>query len=238
MRVLLSTLLFFSCLTLPSILKASSQSVYDFSWLDPDKEVYVLQNRKYRKSGRIHAYAGGGKTLSGAFVDAITLQGRVGYFLSENWGVEFVYANNNGSENSTAELLRSIDPQGGGARPFRRIVDDYMGGMLMWSPFYSKINTFNKILYFDWMIGLGVAKLEETNNKIEIQRQTDSAETTTESHTAIMWNLGVKFFINHTWSLRTDLTALHYKADGPQTTNPESSWNSNFDLSFMFGFNF
>lgn len=235
MKVFISSLFVFFSITLtPIVAQASSDNVYNFSWLDPDKEVYVLQNRKYRKAGRIHAYAGGGKTLSGAFIDATTLQGRIGYFLRESWGVEFVYANNNGKENSTAELLRSE----GGARPFRRVVDDYMGAMVVWSPFYSKINTFNRIIYFDWFIGLGAAKVEETNNKLEFQQQVLDAPVTVETHNAIMWDLGVKFFISHNWSVRADITALHYRADGPQEENPESMWFNNFDLAFMIGYNF
>ena len=30
----------------------SSDEEYNFKWLDPDKKVYVLQNRKYRKALR------------------------------------------------------------------------------------------------------------------------------------------------------------------------------------------
>ena len=41
-------------------LLAAEGDTYSFSWLDPDKEVFVLQNRKYRKKGRLHLNAGGG----------------------------------------------------------------------------------------------------------------------------------------------------------------------------------
>ena len=54
---------------------ASEKDIYEFSWLDPDKEVYVLQNRKYKKSGHIHLNAGGGVTTSGAFDDSTAIQG-------------------------------------------------------------------------------------------------------------------------------------------------------------------
>lgn len=236
MKIFLSIIAlgFVSFIISPTPVEASRGDVYNFSWLDPDKEVYVLQNRKYRKDGRLHAYVGGGKTLSGAFVDAKTLQARVGYFFTEDWGVEFLYATTDGEENSTGQLVRDQ----GGARPFRRIIDDYMGGMVVWSPFYSKINTFNKILYFDWFLGLGYAKVEETNNKIEYRDNFGGAAPTTETHNALMWNLGVKFFVNHSWSIRVDLTSLHYRAETPQETNPENTWYNNFDMVFMLGYNF
>lgn len=215
---------------------AAESDTYDFAWLDPDKEVYVLQNRKYRKAGRLHAYLGGGKTLSGAFVDATTIQGRVGYFLKEDWGFEGVYARNSGKENVTAKSVRD-NGAGIGSRPFRRIVDAYMGGMVLWSPFYSKINTFNTIIYYDWIFGVGYGQLQETNNLNEFQQVGfDGSETLT--HNGYMWNVGLLIYINQNFSLRTDIQAFHYKAMSPSTNNSAEVWNDNFDLSFSFGFNF
>ena len=34
------------------VVVANEKSVYEFSWLDKDKEIYVLQNRKFRKVGK------------------------------------------------------------------------------------------------------------------------------------------------------------------------------------------
>ena len=61
-------------------LVAGESSTYDFSWLDPDKEVYVLQNRKFRKKRSLFVSGGGGKTLSGAFVDSNSITGAHGIF--------------------------------------------------------------------------------------------------------------------------------------------------------------
>ena len=110
---------------------AGEGDTYSFTWLDPDKEVYVLQNRKYRKAGKLHLNIGAGVTTSGAFVDATTFQGRAGYFFSEDWGFEAVYSLNNGEENGTAASLRNEGTAG--SVPFRRIVDSYVGGMVLWS---------------------------------------------------------------------------------------------------------
>ena len=32
---------------------AGEENVYDFLWLDPDKKVYVLQNREFKKKKRV-----------------------------------------------------------------------------------------------------------------------------------------------------------------------------------------
>src|SRR5690606_6453034 len=78
----------------------------------------------------------------------------------ENWGFEFVYGKSSGDKNETA---KSVELQG--SVPFYRKIDTYMAGMLVWSPFYSKINTFNQIFYFDWMFGLGAASIKTLDNR-------------------------------------------------------------------------
>jgi outer membrane beta-barrel protein len=216
---------------------AAEGDTYSFSWLDPDKEVFVLQNRKFRKAGRLHLNIGAGLTTSGAFVDATTFQGRAGYFFKEDWGFEVVYSLNSGEENSTALSLRNEGSSG--SVPFRRIVDNYMGGMVLWSPFYAKINTFNTIIYLDWIIGAGIAKLEETNNLIEFTTTPGNDVGTTLSHTGIMWDTGLKFYINQNFDVRMDLTVVHYKADkAVRNGTAESTYYSNWDLAFSLGYSF
>jgi outer membrane beta-barrel protein len=216
---------------------ASEDSPYDFSWLDPDKEVFVLQNRKYRKKNNVHINASYGKTTSGSFVDSSSIQGRFGYFFREEWGFEFLYSKNSGKENDTATSVRNSGSSGGGSRPFRRIVDNYMGGLLLWSPFYAKINTFNKIIYLDWIVGAGYGKIEEVNNREEFDRQTSvNTNTKKESHNGIVWNTALQFYLDTNWSIRADLTAVHYKAQ--KATDATQVWNSNFDATIGIGFRF
>ena len=231
--LLIIVLAYLGCLTV----NAAESDTYDFSWLDPDKQVFVLQNRKFRKDGRFYLNAGYGITTSGAFVDATTIQGRVGYFFKEELGFEFLYAMNSGEENDTANSVRTSGSAGGGARPFRRIVQNYMGGMVLWSPFYSKINTFNKIVYMDWIFGLGLAKIEEENNRNEVINQVDS-EDLNETHTGILWNAGAKFYLDERWSIRLDLTTVHYQAKEAKSSNPEDIWYSNYDLAVSLSASF
>ncbi len=219
---------------IPIVSQAGINDTYDFSWLDPDKEVYVLQNRKFRKVNRAYMYIGGGKTTSGAFVDSNPIQFRGGFFLKEDLGFEVIYSKNlTGEESDAAEAVRNIGG-GAGSRPFRRIVDNYYGGYLMWSPFYAKINTFNKILYFDWLLGVGAGKLKETNNKEEVIQGID-ADSETEDHFAIMWETGFKFYMTKMFDIRTDITALHYKAE--MVSGTETLY-SNYDLTVSLGINF
>jgi len=228
---------FFTFFVISEKAEAAEGDTYSFSWLDPDKEVFVLQNRKFRKAGRLHLNVGAGLTTSGAFVDATTFQGRAGYFFKEDWGFEVLYSLNSGKENSTATSLRNEGSSG--SVPFRRIVDSYIGGMVLWSPFYAKINTFNTIIYLDWIIGAGVAKLEETNNLIEFTTTPGNDAATTLSHTGVMWDTGLKFYLNQNFDVRLDLTVVHYKADkAVRNGTPESVYYSNWDLAFSLGYSF
>jgi outer membrane beta-barrel protein len=120
-----------------------------------------------------------------------------------------------------------------------------MGGMILWSPFYSKINTFNKIIYFDWIFGLGYGSMQETNNTDEFIGAGN--DDTTITHNGILWDVGMKFFINESFNLRLDMTVFHYKADIVETVNGATNtlnrdagqeWYSNWDLAASIGVNF
>ena len=221
-------------------LYASEGDTYSFSWLDPDKEVYVLQNRKYRKRGKLHANVGYGYTTSGAFVTASALQGRVGFFFTEDWGFEAFYSSNSGEENDTAKSVRNDGAAG--SIPFRRIVDSYYGGMLMWSPFYSKINTFNTIFYFDWLLGVGFGKLTESNNSSEFLNggSSNSNPDQQQEHSAGFWQAAIKFYVSESFDVRLNLLGAYYNAKRPSTnaSRNEDTLYSNYDLSVTFGMSF
>lgn len=197
--------LFVFSIVLSGVTFANESSVYNFSWLDKDKEIYVLQNRKFRKDKQAYVGALGVKTLSGAFIDSYGGSVRAGYFISEDWGLEFVHGVGSGKENTTA---KNVQAQSSVA--FYRKIESYTGAMMMWSPFYSKINTFNKVFYFDWMFGLGLASIKTEDNRNRFVNQNDKSMTS-DSSTGLMWNSGLRFYLNEHWSLRLDFTALHYK---------------------------
>jgi len=225
---------------LVTLANAGEKSLYNFSWLDPDKEVYVLQNRKFRKDGNLYVGGTGAKTLSGAFIDSYGATLRSGYFFSEDWGLEFVYGKNSGSENDTAKGVKEQ-----GTVPFYRKIDSYMGAMFMWSPFYSKINTFNKIFYFDWMFGLGAASIKTLDNRNKFDSTaTNFDELTSENSIGLLWNTGFRFYINENWSLRLDVTGQNYKAaktkqaEGDSTTSSIDKIFSNYDLGLGLNYTF
>ncbi|MBI3544151.1 MAG: hypothetical protein HY075_12845, partial [Deltaproteobacteria bacterium] len=117
---------------------------YNFSWLDPDKKVYVLQNRKYRKAGRLAISLAGGLNLSNPYRTEYELVPRIDYWFSELFGIEVFYGSLSNHDNNTLTALKQASPT---ALPFVRENRTYYGAALTWTPWYSKLNFFNKILY-------------------------------------------------------------------------------------------
>jgi len=204
--------------------QAAEDSAYNFSWLDPDKKIYVLQNRKYRKKNRFSLSALGGFTTSSSFIESTVIQGRIGYFFSEAWGIELVYSFNDGEENDSAKAVR----QDANAIPFYRQIESYYGGMLVWSPFYGKVNTFNKVVHFDWVVGLGAAIVNDEHNRNSILVNSDQS-LTSESHTGPMGGTGLRFYLSQTFSIRLDLTGVYYSARTGSAQNKR--YYSNYDVT-------
>lgn len=224
-------------LMMSCLVYADEKSLYNFSWLDKDKEIYVLQNRKFRKDGNF--YVGGtlAYNLSQDFLDAYGGTFRAGYFFREDWGIEAVYGKNSSTESDTAKGVKEQ-----GAFPFYREIDTYMGAMVMWSPFYSKINTFNRVFYFDWMFGLGVASINTKDNR-SLFETTGNSALTSESVMGALWNTGFRFYINENWSLRLDITGLTYsadksKSDGAGNDSKATKLFTNYDLGLGLNYAF
>ena len=80
---------------------------------------------------------------------------------SQNYFLDLIfYINLLELTNNAYHLLKSLN----GVTPFLRREKNLLGAMALWSPFYGKINTFNKITYFDWFFGLGLGLLKSESN--------------------------------------------------------------------------
>ncbi|MEX0799013.1 MAG: outer membrane beta-barrel domain-containing protein, partial [Bacteriovoracaceae bacterium] len=228
----------FVCLVASFQIFAAEDNVYEFSWLDQDKEIYVLQNRKFRKNKKI--YVGGlfGRQINGAFINSNEVSLHGGFFFKEDWGFEVNYTLASGSTNSTHD---SVNEQGA-AVAFYRKVDTSMSAMAIWAPFYAKINTFNKIFYYDWMFGAGVANVTTLDNRNEFdQASPDSDELTEDTTTAPTWMTNFRFYITQNWSAEMRIEGLHMNVemvseDVSNRDTSETRWNHYYD--FKLGLNY
>jgi outer membrane beta-barrel protein len=220
--------------TIPSQVSAAEDSVYDFSWLDKDKEVYVLQNRKFRKKSKVYLGTTVGRSVSGAFIDSNEINFIAGFYFSENLGIELGYTKADGSQNKTGDSINGL-----GQTAFYKKIDTATSAMLMWSPFYSKINTFNKIFYYDWLFGAGVASITTQDNRLNFSAGSTADDLTEETETAFTWMTGMRFYFSQSWSTRIDFRAIHANTEMYlNATETEERLNSyyNFNIGINFAF--
>ena len=202
----------------------------DFSWLDPDKKVYVLQNRKYRKAGKPAVFLGGGLDLNNPFRSGYFGTARGAFWATEQFGAEFFYSGFKNSDNATLTALKNNNSA---SLPYVREVRGYFGGVAAWAPFYGKLNLFNKILYYDWFINLGLAQVSTANDRNRLAAA--SANYVYENYLGFIFGTGQDFFITRHFSIRWDLIGLTYSATGADdNVRRFYSWNFGTSLGYHF----
>ncbi|MCB9062235.1 MAG: outer membrane beta-barrel domain-containing protein [Halobacteriovoraceae bacterium] len=210
---------------------AAESDLYKFLWLDPDKKVYVLQNKVFRKKGTIYFDVSALIGLSSDFQNTTGFQIKPGFFFTEEFGIELKYSMYQNSDNTALkEVQRAAE-----VMPFIRRINTSMGGYFIWSPFYGKINTFNKIFYFDWYFGAGFGILQAESNKTSAADSSAETIYETESYNALMLKMALRFYLNKNWHIGLELQNDWYKAPG--VLSGEKT-RTNVDTMLNFGFRF
>lgn len=220
----------------PKSSQAAEDDLYKFLWLDQDKKVYVLQQKVYKKKKTFYANLGYGFNQSGVFFDSTLFNITSGYYLNEEWAVEVNFNSYSNSTNSTYQALGDLNK----SIPFTRNFNSTYGAMAIWSPFYGKINTFNKIFYFDWNFGAGLSKINAESNK-DTAAITGAKDTyLKESYIGFPVKTGFKFHATKKVHIGVDLQLMYYRAPGVTIPGQASQekWRSNSDLVFSVGFSF
>ncbi len=212
---------------------AGEDSLYDFKWLDPDKKVYVLQNKVYEKKNSFYANIGYGLGISTDFQSARSLQAKVGYFFLEEWGIEGIYSSISNSDNETYESL-SFSSQ---TTPFIRRYNDYVAAMAIFSPFYGKINTFNMIYYFDINFGLGVSKINGESNRTAFIAgdATQVKNFTAESYTGLIYKFEGRAYLTKNWNVNVTYISNNFKADSAKEVGKTTLYGTQ-DVIFAVGY--
>ncbi|OFZ17318.1 MAG: hypothetical protein A2X86_02370 [Bdellovibrionales bacterium GWA2_49_15] len=212
--------------------RSSERDLYDFRWLDQDKKVYVLQNKEYVKKGSFYGDFSLLKGISSDYQDTSGFQLRTGHYFTEEWAFELSFTDYNNKNNATFENLQRIN----GVVPFMRKIEQSYGGAVIWAPFYGKINTFNKIFYFDWYFGIGALAVK-ANSNAESAANPNSDAFKDEEFVGAMAKTGVKFHASRNWHLALELQNTYFKAHGPIPGTPKKL-NTNTDIFLGIGFSF
>lgn len=212
---------------------AGEKSLYDFLWLDPDKKVYVLQNKLFKKEKTFYFDLGYLANFTSKFQDTQGGAIRTGYYFHEEWGVELFYNSYLNSNNDELKNVRSVVA----TEPFIRRLNSTYGANLIWSPFYGKVNTFNQIYYFDWSFGLGVAKIDAESNMKTVAIKSQVSTFDKESYTGGIVKSKLKLHLRENVYLGLEYINTYYQAPGPR--NPKSDkLRTNTDIVFSVGFSY
>lgn len=187
---------------------AHAASEYDFRWLDPDKKVYVLQNRKYAKSESVVASLMGGVALNETYRNVYQIQPRLGYWFNEDIGIEAFFSGRIHQENAEYQAL--LQAVGTGTSPLVREITNTWGLLLNWAPWYAKINVFDSILYFDWLFSAGVGGMSSRIGERSVESRPSTWKN--ESLLAVHLGTGQMFHITESLSLRLDYMVHLYSA--------------------------
>lgn len=213
--------------------KAGEESLYDFLWLDPDKKVYVLQNKLYKKEKSVYFDLGYIANLTSKFQDTNGFAVKGGYYFHEEFGIELFYhqyANRNNDDFRNVQLIN-------GAVPFVRRMNDTFGAVAIWSPFYGKINTFNQIFYFDWSFGAGVSQVNTDSNIKSVRINNAPNKYEKKSYTGGVLKTKLKFHLKENVHLGLEYMNSYYMAPGPKDPKNDKL-RTNTDVILSIGFSF
>jgi outer membrane beta-barrel protein len=212
--------------------ESTDSDTYNFNWLDPEKKIYVLQNRRYLKAGHLELSLMAGPGSGNAYRSVFNIDPRITYYISEDWGFEAFYTNTFNTPNTNAAALNAVSPT---TPPFIREIDHEIGAMVQWIPWYAKINVFNSILYFDWYFNLGAGTISSQQIFKPTSANVNSPLTTNnESLFAINWGTGHLYHLDQHWDVRLDVTsAIYHGQNDPQG---DKSWFSNYNFEIGFGY--
>jgi hypothetical protein len=88
---------------------AGEKSLYDFLWLDPDKKVYVLQNKLYKKEKSFYFDLGYISNFTSKFQDTQGLSLKGGYYFHEEWGIEGFYHSYSNTNNDDFHNVKLVN---------------------------------------------------------------------------------------------------------------------------------
>lgn len=212
---------------------AGEESLYDFLWLDPDKKVYVLQNKLYKKEHSFYFDVGYISNFTSKFQDTRGFGARAGYYIHEEWGLEVFYNKYSNSNNDDFHNVRLINE----AEPFIRRMDSSYGANIVWSPFYGKINTFNKIFYFDWSFAAGLAKVNTESNIKTVRIGNVKSSFEKESYTGGVLKSNVKLHLTEKIHVGLEYMNTYYMAPGPKDPKNDKL-RTNTDIMISVGFSY
>jgi len=219
--------------------KVDLKKLEDKYWAAKDDEYGVIQNRTFAKAGKFYLSLVYGPLINDPYAKARASGGMLGYYLTEDWGIELDYLNYNSTKNQTVTDFQQFS---NGVNPDFNLVKSSKTLSLTYTPFYAKMAFMNKaILYFDMGFTLGIGQTDYEIQKVEkdnLNVRTQANEMKSAPH----FEIGVmqQLFLSQYFAFRLDIKNSIYSQkmqvyEVPSgSAHPETSKSVN-DTTITFG---
>lgn len=226
MKIIICHLVFL----LSAVTYAATDDYYNFKWLSTDKNIFVLQQKFFEKKRTYFFNAGLGKNSTSDFQSSSIIHLSSGFFFSETWGIEGFINSYSNENNDTFEKVSA----NGLTIPNIRRFTSVKGVNLLYSPFYGKINTFNKILYMEFILGLGLNSISAENNISAFENFDPNNSYESESLGGFNLKFQLRVNITKKWLLNIEYYNYYYSAANRSTES--KSLQSASDILLSTGF--
>lgn len=216
--------------------KVDLKKLEDKYWSAKDEDYGVIQNRTYSKAEKFYGSLVWGTLINDPFAEAKPVGGMLGYYFTEDFGVELTYLNHDSKKNETVQKLNSVNVA---VSPNYNLVKNAMSASLTYTPFYAKMAFMNKaILYFDmgFTAGVGMTTYDQ------VSTPSQGAAEQLNSKSAPHFELGFmqQLFVSKNVAFRLDLKNTFYSQkvvpyqSNFNTTTGEETKSAN-DTTLTFG---
>lgn len=214
-------------------------------WASKDGSYSVIQNRTFTKMNKFYLSASYGPLINDPYAKARSSGIKIGYFFTEETGLEFSYSRFDSTQNDT---VTAYETQFGGAKPDYNLPLSTQSLAVIYTPFYAKMALSNRsILYFDmgFSAGLGLSHYEvQKVNKDGAGNKTQANQSLQSPHLEL--GFVQQLFVSRSLALRLDIKNTFYRQTtkqyeigigAPESSRTESSRSSN-DTTITAGITF
>ena len=222
--------------TIRSSDKVDLKKLEDKYWSAKDEDYGVVQNRTYSKAQKFYGSIVAGTLVNDPFAQAKPTGAMLGYYFTEDFGVELSYLNHDAKKSKSVEELNKIDNS---VNPNYNLVKKSITASLLYTPFYAKMTFMNKaILYFDmgFTAGLGTTSYDQVTDPTLSGNETFTSKSSPHAELGFMQQL----FVTKNLAFRIDYKNTFYNQkvvpyqSNLNTTTGEESKSAN-DTTLTFG---
>lgn len=224
--------------------KMDLKKLEDKYWSSKDDDYGVIQNRTFSKTAKFYLSGVYGPLINDQFAKARAAGGMLGYYITEDFGVELSYLGYNSTKNDTVSEYENI-LAAAAVSPNYNLIKSTKALSITYTPFYAKMAFMNKaILYFDMGFTLGAGLTEYEQQKISkngsgTKTQTNEMVSTPHFEIGVMQQL----FLNKNFAFRVDIKNSFYTQKikqyeignaAAESTRTETTKSAN-DTTIIFG---